>query len=163
MSYTLNPIVSAVTGSPITASQAWISGREFPPHKPLLNMAQAVPNYPPATALMAHLAKVVAKTETAMYTGIFGIPELRQALATHMEADYDGVIAPEQVAITAGCNQGFCAVMSALAAPGDEVILPLPYYFNHQMWLEMQGIRPVHLPLMRLAALFQTCKQQAAT
>jgi len=33
----------------------------------------------------------------------------------------------------------------ALAGPGDEVLLPLPYYFNHQMWLEMQGIKAVHL------------------
>jgi aspartate/methionine/tyrosine aminotransferase len=33
----------------------------------------------------------------------------------------------------------------ALAGPGDEVVLPLPYYFNHQMWLDMQGIRALHL------------------
>ena len=36
--------------------------------------------------------------------------------------------------------------MMALAASGDEVILPVPYYFNHQMWLDMSGVRAVHLP-----------------
>jgi aspartate/methionine/tyrosine aminotransferase len=35
--------------------------------------------------------------------------------------------------------------MMTLAEAGDEVILPLPYYFNHQMWLDMLGIRAVHL------------------
>ncbi len=33
-----------------------------------------------------------------------------------------------------------------LAAAGDEIILPLPYYFNHRMWLDMLGIAAVHLP-----------------
>ncbi|HEX6092886.1 MAG TPA: aminotransferase, partial [Dongiaceae bacterium] len=32
------------------------------------------------------------------------------------------------------------------AKAGEEVVVPLPYYFNHQMWLDMQGIRAVHLP-----------------
>ena len=36
--------------------------------------------------------------------------------------------------------------MLALARAGDEVILPVPYYFNHQMWLDMQGIGTRHLP-----------------
>jgi aspartate/methionine/tyrosine aminotransferase len=36
--------------------------------------------------------------------------------------------------------------MTALAAAGDEVILPLPYYFNHRMWLDMLGIRTALLP-----------------
>ena len=34
----------------------------------------------------------------------------------------------------------------AVARAGDAVMLPVPYYFNHQMWLEIQGIDPVHLP-----------------
>ena len=42
-------------------------------------------------------------------------------------------------------RSGFCRVASALAEPGDEVVLPLPVYFNHDMWLRMQGMRPVYL------------------
>jgi aspartate/methionine/tyrosine aminotransferase len=74
------------------------------------------------------------------------LAELREALATDIAARYGGPVAPEQVSITAGCNQAFCLAMLALAAAGDEVILPLPYYFNHRMWLDMQGIRAVPLP-----------------
>jgi aspartate/methionine/tyrosine aminotransferase len=36
--------------------------------------------------------------------------------------------------------------MSTLAGAGDEVILPTPWYFNHKMWLDMQGITTVPLP-----------------
>jgi aspartate/methionine/tyrosine aminotransferase len=44
------------------------------------------------------------------------------------------------VLIAAGCNQAFCLAVTALAGPGDNVVLPAPFYFNHQMWLTMQGI-----------------------
>jgi len=52
----------------------------------------------------------------------------------------------DQVALTSGCNQAFCAVVATLAAPGDEVILPTPWYFNHVMWLSMTGVNAVPLP-----------------
>jgi aspartate/methionine/tyrosine aminotransferase len=56
--------------------------------------------------------------------------------------DYGGDADVEDVAITAGCNQAFCLAIAAIARPGDNVILPLPYFFNHHMWLAMQGIEP---------------------
>ena len=56
-----------------------------------------------------------------------------------------GGSAADEVAITAGCNQAFCSVVATLAAPGDEVILPTPWYFNHKMWLDMSGMRTVPL------------------
>ena len=51
-----------------------------------------------------------------------------------------------QVAITSGCNQAFCAAIATLAGAGDAVILPTPWYFNHEMWLRMSGIDAVPLP-----------------
>ena len=62
-----------------------------------------------------------------------------------MSANYAAAIPARRVAITAGCNQAFCVALTALAGAGDEVLLAIPYYFNYQMWLEMQGVRPVHL------------------
>src|SRR5262249_8428289 len=96
--------------------------------------------------LTQHLAARLSEPAMARYTDILGLAELREALAADAGAFYDAVIEPAQVAITAGCNQAFCLALMALAGPGDEVILPLPYYFNHQMWLDMLGIRAVHLP-----------------
>ncbi len=42
-------------------------------------------------------------------------------------ADYGAKVAVSNVAITSGCNQAYCVAVSALAGPGDEVILPVPY------------------------------------
>lgn len=146
MQYAINPAVQGVATPPIGETREWLAGRVFPEDKPLLDVAQAVPGYPPAAALNAHLAACLADPQMALYTPVPGIPELRQALAAAMAHQYQGPIGHNQVAITAGCNQAFCLVASTLAAPGDEVILPLPWYFNHQMWLELQGITPVGLP-----------------
>jgi len=142
----VNPLVASVAEPPIAEAQSWIAGRSFPADRPLLDLAQAVPGYPPAEPLRDHLAEIVRRPETSRYTDILGLPALRAALAAHMGESYGADIAASQVGITAGCNQAFCVALNALAGAGDEVILPAPYYFNHQMWLDMQGIRAVHLP-----------------
>jgi aspartate/methionine/tyrosine aminotransferase len=145
MKLALNPLLAAVAPPPIPEAQGWIEGRDFPPEKPLIDVAQAVPGYPPPKELTDHLAAVVGEAASARYTDVPGLPELRTALAGDMGAFYGAALAAEDVSITAGCNQAFCLALLALAGAGDEVILPVPYYFNHQMWLEMQGVGVRHL------------------
>ncbi|MGA8260276.1 MAG: aminotransferase [Arenicellales bacterium] len=140
--YRLNPLVKAVEAPPIAEARQWAAEA----NGPILDTAQAVPGYPPAPELRRHLAEALQGNDIHLYTAILGLPELREALADHMSAVYGGSIAPGQVAITAGCNQAFCLAISALAGPRDDVILPVPYYFNHRMWLDMQGVRPNYLP-----------------
>lgn len=146
MSFVLNSDVLGALEPPIAECQTWIAGRTFPTDKKLLDLAQAVPSYPPATALTDHIAERAAHFETAQYSMIPGVPELRRELADHVAHRYRGVVGSENVLISAGCNQAFCMAVLAVARAGDAVMLPVPYYFNHQMWLEIQGIDPVHLP-----------------
>jgi aspartate/methionine/tyrosine aminotransferase len=63
-----------------------------------------------------------------------------------MAVSHGGSIDQDNVLISAGCNQAYCLAVLALARAGDQVILPVPYYFNHMMWLQMQGIEAVPLP-----------------
>ncbi len=141
----VNPLIAAVAAPPIAEAQGWIKGRRFPAERPLIDLAQAVPGYPPPKALTDHLARAVAEPATARYTEIEGMGNLRAALGADLSAGYGAAIASERVLIAAGCNQAFCLALLALAQAGDEVILPLPYYFNHQMWLDMLGVRAAHL------------------
>ncbi len=53
---------------------------------------------------------------------------------------YGADVGADDVAITAGCNLAFLAAALAVAGPGSSVILPTPWYFNHQMSLNMLGI-----------------------
>ena len=115
MSYPVNPLLGAVAAPPIAEAQGWIEGRDFPADKPLLDVAQAVPGYPPDAALTAHLAELVGRPETARYTDIEGTPELRAALARQTGGIYAASIEPAQLCITAGCNQAFCLALMTLA------------------------------------------------
>ena len=129
--------------SPISTTYAMLQERTS--DGPLLSLAQAAPTYPPAHEVVEHVAAVAAQADSANYVEIAGLRKLREAFAAELRTDYPGAVGAENVLITAGCNQAFCLAVSAIAAEGDEVILPLPYYFNHDMWLRLVGMRPVHL------------------
>lgn len=135
--------VQRVIDSPITQVGRWKSSaaRDLP----LIDVSQAAPTYPPAQALRDHIAAVARSPATATYTDQQGVPVLRQALARALTLDYDAPVAVDQVAVTAGCNQAFCLAMMALTEPGDQVLVPLPSYFNHDMWLRSQSVTPVYL------------------
>jgi aspartate/methionine/tyrosine aminotransferase len=129
--------------SPISAAYALLDLRAG--RRNLLDLAQAAPQYPPAPQVTAQLVRVAQDPHGGDYTEVPGLPRLRDAFACELARDYGGCVDRDNVVITAGCNQAFSLVASALAGPGDEVILPLPYYFNHDMWLRLCGITPVYL------------------
>ena len=137
-SRTLNQI-----DSPISTAYALVDLREDT--RDLLDLAQAAPQYPAAPEVVAHIVQVARDAHGGDYTEVPGLPALRRAFAAELSRDYAGVVEPANVVVTAGCNQAFSLVADALAGPGDEVVMPLPYYFNHDMWLRMRGVRPVYL------------------
>jgi aspartate/methionine/tyrosine aminotransferase len=147
VTFPVQPWLAHVDAPPIWEAQGWIAGRTFPAQKPLIDVCQAVPGYPPPDALLDHMAAALQRPETHRYTEFGGILPLREALAADINRTYaSDAVTRESVFATAGCNQAFCLTASALAKAGDEVILPLPAYFNYSMWLEMSGIRVRHVP-----------------
>jgi aspartate/methionine/tyrosine aminotransferase len=138
MKTTVSPMIAQVEFPPIAEAFSWV--KQVPGNRELLNMCQAVPSYPPAETLQAEIARLAHEPSTGGYTDIFGIMPLRERYAAHMSADYSANIPAECAAITTGCNQAFSAAVMAIAKAGDNVVMPSPYYFNHQMWLTMLGI-----------------------
>ena len=120
-------------------------GRTFPADRPLIDLSQAVPGYPPAMELRRHLGELLLDPAMHGYTPILGLPALRENYAAHLSDFYGASITPGEVGITSGCNQAFCLALMSIAKAGDQVILPRPHYFNHDMWLRMQGVEPVSL------------------
>ena len=145
MNEKLNPLLTALEDPPIDEVQQWIRGRTFPEKKPLIDLSQALPSYPPAAELRNHMAELVVDPTMSGYTEIGGIPELKEAYAGEVSQFYQTRVSSEEVFITAGCNQAFFLSMLTLGKVGDEIILPAPYYFNHRMTLEMLGMTPVFL------------------
>jgi len=142
----LNPAVAATFAPPVMEARRWLAEVPPPAGLPLLNVSQAAPVDPPPLALRQALAQAAVEVPQAhLYGPVLGLPELRAEISAQWSAAYGGRVAEDQVAITQGCNQAFCAALATLAGPGDEVILPTPWYFNHRMWLDMAGVRCVPL------------------
>tara|TARA_B100000029_G_scaffold147504_3_gene142799 strand:- start:158 stop:1249 length:1092 start_codon:yes stop_codon:yes gene_type:complete len=113
--------------------------------RPLLDLSQAAPSFPPAGAVTERIAEVAGEPDSGRYPPQPGLPELRAAFAEDLTSGYGAEISPDSVLITAGCNQAFCVVASALTAPGDEALLVAPFYFNHDMWLKIEGVKVRYL------------------
>lgn len=137
----VNPDLRATFAPPVMQARRWLAGVTFPADRPLINVSQAAPVEPPPMGLRAAIADAALNEDAAhLYGPVMGNPELRDAVAMKFSHSYGGRVTSDQVAITQGCNQAFCAAISSVARAGDEIILPAPWYFNHKMWLDMQGI-----------------------
>ncbi len=141
----VNPLVNNTEFPPVTEAANWIADREFPDDLPLINVSQAVPGYATSDDILDHLAEIIREPAVSKYGHVLGLPELREAYAEYLNTDSQSIRAAN-IAITAGCNQAYHVAMTALIKPGDEVLLPAPWYFNHKMSHDMLGINTVPLP-----------------
>jgi aspartate/methionine/tyrosine aminotransferase len=139
-SFRLSPRADATATPPIPAARAW-AARYDGAAGPMLDLTQAVPGYPPHPEMLDRLGTSAAARASAGYGPIDGEVPLREALAEELTATYGAPIRASDVAITAGCNLAFTMAMTVLAGSGDAVLLPVPWYFNHRMTLELLGIQ----------------------
>jgi len=97
----------------------------------------------PAEALEAVAAALSSGVDLNSYGPMAGDPELQVALGHWLAAEHQIDRSGSELVITAGSNMAFHAVIQSLCDPGDEVILPVPYYFNHEMAVRLAGGRPI--------------------
>ncbi|MGB0960253.1 MAG: aminotransferase [Halocynthiibacter sp.] len=133
---------------PVMEARRWLDAVDIPADRPLLNVSQAAPTAPPPIGLRQAIADAaLSQDETHLYGAVLGRPDLRARFAQVTNSHFKtSTLTADHVAITAGCNQAFAAATAALAEAGDEILIPTPWYFNHNMWLDMQGIKTVALP-----------------
>ncbi|MBN9443730.1 MAG: aminotransferase [Bosea sp.] len=141
----LNPDLLDTGTPPIPEAQGWARAYDGS-RGPLVDLSQAVPGSPPPDALLRKLADAAAEPGSARYGGITGDASLREGYAAEISRIYGTAFAPAEIAITSGCNQAYVVTMMALARAGDNVLLPTPWYFNHEMTLTMLGVEPRPLP-----------------
>ena len=77
------------------------------------------------------------------YTASGGIAELKQAVCNTYQRDYGLKFAPSQVLISCGAKHSIHNVISALCGPGDEVIIPAPYWVSYSALVEIARATPV--------------------
>src|SRR5438128_3700978 len=112
-----------------------------------ISLGQGVVHYgPPAEALEVARAGL-SEAGTHEYQDGNGNPALVGAIEAKLARDNGiDVARGSRVMVTAGGNMAFVHAILAITSPGDEVILPVPFYFNHEMAIQMAGCTPVRVP-----------------
>jgi len=113
-------------------------------HPGTVSFGQGIAFYGPPPQAFHRVQQCLADPSIHKYGPVEGIPELRQALKNKLHTQNNIVIHDNNaIVVTAGSNMAFNTAVLAITDPGDEVILPLPYYFNHEMSLTMEKCTPV--------------------
>jgi aspartate aminotransferase len=77
------------------------------------------------------------------YTPSAGLPELRQAIAEKLEADNQISYRPSQVVVSSGAKHSCYNAILATCQPGDEVLIPSPYWVSYPDMVRLAGAEPV--------------------
>src|SRR3989442_4818147 len=112
-----------------------------------ISLGQGVVHYGPPAAALDAARDALAEPGTHEYQGGAGIPELLDALRLKLrEENAIDIERGSRVMVTAGSNMAFMHAVLAITEPRDEIILPVPFYFNHEMAIQMAACRAVLVP-----------------
>lgn len=108
----------------------------------ILNLSVGEPDFPPDPAAR-RAALEAAGEQYAQYTDSRGIIPLREAICRRAEADLDLACLPGEVVASSGSKQSLYNLFQVLVDPGDEVLLPVPYWTSYPEMIKLAGGRPV--------------------
>jgi aspartate/methionine/tyrosine aminotransferase len=112
-----------------------------------ISLGQGIVHYGPPPEAAEAVRQALTDPTTHEYSGGTGRPDLVKRIAAKLAAENDinGVDASggSAIMVTAGANMAFMHAVLAISEPGDEIILPVPFYFNHEMAIQMAGCRAV--------------------
>ncbi len=119
----------------------------------------------PDFAMPAHVAEAVRAALAAgdtKYTPVAGTARLRAAAALHFERDLGLATTPEQVVISAGGKQAIFHALLATLNPGDEVLIPAPWWVSYPEIARFAGATVVPLKTTADGGFRITAEQLAA-
>lgn len=112
-----------------------------------LNLAQGFPDFP-APDVLKEAACDAIRADVNQYAVTWGAPELREAIADSYLRTYGMEVDTERhITVTCGATEAMAAVVMALIDPGDEVIVPEPFYENYGPDAVLAGATPRFLSL----------------
>ena len=109
-----------------------------------VSLGQGIVSYGPPCEIEHGLAEFNSDPDNHIYKAVHGIPQLLAVINAKLESDNN--VKPSKgraVVVTAGGNLAFSNAVFAIADPGDEFILSVPFYFNHEMAIAMANCKSV--------------------
>jgi L-glutamine---4-(methylsulfanyl)-2-oxobutanoate aminotransferase len=112
-----------------------------------INLAQGFPDFPCPPELKAAACDAIY-ADINQYAITWGAKDLREALAARVKKFNGMEFDPEaEITVTCGSTEAMMASMLALISPGDEVVVPEPFYENYGPDAQISGATPRFVPL----------------
>ncbi|MDE7241119.1 pyridoxal phosphate-dependent aminotransferase [Desulfovibrio sp.] len=106
------------------------------------SLAVGEPDFPTPEHIK-EAAKAAIDANFTRYTAVAGIPELRRAAGAYFDRHYATPVAPESIIIGAGGKQCLYTLIQTTINPGDEVLIPSPYWVSYPDMVRLAGGVPV--------------------
>ena len=131
---------------------------------PVIGFGAGEPDFPTPAYIVDAAREAVDDPATHRYSPAAGLPALREAVAAKTLRDSDFPVKPSQVMITNGGKQAVYLAFQTLLDPGDEVLLPAPYWVTFPEAIHLAAGVPVAVPTSDEADFQVTVEQlEAAT
>ena len=107
--------------------------------RPVISFAAGEPDFQTPEHIVEAALAAVRDPKNYRYTPAAGLPELREAIAAKTLRDSGLVVSPSQVVVTNGGKQAVYQAFATLLDPGDEVIVPTPYWTTYPEAIRLAG------------------------
>ena len=107
--------------------------------RPVIGFGAGEPDFPTPDYIVKAAADAATKPANHRYTPTPGLPELRDAIVAKTLRDSNYVITADQVLVTNGGKQSVYQSFASIIDPGDEVILPSPYWTTYPECIKLAG------------------------
>jgi aspartate/methionine/tyrosine aminotransferase len=111
-----------------------------------ISLGQGMVSWGPPDAAIDAARAAAGEWATHRYGAVEGERRLLQALDRKLRDENGLDLSGSRVLVTAGSNMAFLSIVQASTMPGDEIILPAPFYFNHEMAVRIADAVPVIVP-----------------
>jgi aspartate aminotransferase len=111
--------------------------------RPVIGFGAGEPDFPTPGYIVEAAQRACAEPRFHKYTPAAGLPELREAIAAKSARDSGLVISASQVLVTNGGKHAVFQAFATLLDPGDEVLLPTPYWTSYPESIALAGGVPV--------------------
>ena len=107
--------------------------------EPVIGFGAGEPDFPTPDYIVKAAQQAVVDPANHRYTPAAGLPELRQAIADKTLRDSGVAVEASQVIVTNGGKQAVYNTFAALTDPGDEILLPAPYWTTYPEAIKLAG------------------------
>jgi aspartate aminotransferase len=113
--------------------------------RPVIGFGAGEPDFPTPDYIVEAAVAACRDPKNHRYTPAGGLPELKKAIVAKTKRDSGLEIEPAQVLVTNGGKQAIYAAFAAMLDPGDEVIVPAPYWTTYPEAIRLAGGVPVEV------------------